>query len=48
MVLTAIQIQSLIVVLAFLFAVCIVGTYACKIEKEEEEERRRRIRRRYE
>lgn len=45
--LTAIQIQSLIVALVFLVAVMIVGTYACKIEREEEEARRRRIRNRY-
>ena len=47
MVLTAIQIQSLIVVGVLLFAVAIVGTYACKIEREEEEERLARIRERY-
>lgn len=43
--LTAIQIQSLIVVLVLLVAVMIVGTYACKIEREEEEGRRRAVRR---
>lgn len=43
--LTAIQIQSLIVALVFLVAVMIVGTYACKIEREEEEERRKAVRR---
>ena len=38
---TTIQIQLLIVCLVFLVVVCIVGTYACKIEKEEEELKRR-------
>ena len=45
--LTAIQIQSLIVLGVFLLTVIIVGTVAIKWELEEERERRRRIRRRY-
>lgn len=47
MVLTAIQIQSLIIVGVLFIACAVVGTYACKIEREEEEARRRRIRNRY-
>ena len=41
MVITAIQVQSTIVCLVLLVVVCIIGTYACKIEREEEELRRK-------
>lgn len=46
MVLTEIQIQSLIVVAVFLFAVIIVGSIAIHMEREEERKRIRRITRR--
>lgn len=43
---TEIQIQSLIVVAVFLFAVIIVGSIAIYMEREEERKRARRITRR--
>lgn len=48
MMLTAIQIQSLIVCAVIILVALIVWPFAVKIEKQEEEERLRRIRRRYE
>ena len=45
MIFTTIQIQSFIVIGVLLLASVIVGTYACKLEREEEEDHRRAIRR---
>ena len=45
MIFTTIQIQSFIVIGVLFLASVIVGTYACKPEREEEEDRRRAVRR---